>query len=342
MHVFLRSNVDRFAIRAVAAPWSEKRSIRLFGPSDLNIRDQISYPVLYPPAEHDFGRDMEKDRAPRPTTSRTPSEADSIEKYLGQLDSQTSTRSLYSLPGLKQGPIRSSTPARSSYSVFPHRNSIDLKEIEHSTSSPNVQKVGDMPLPPAPLFAQSHKRAVSTQSTGSATVQIGLSLSYMGHALDPIEQSSPTEVHVDRKDVASLSPLLASSPTSATRTLSQAQVQVPKTVFVAPQQIYMPPQQTIKPKQIDIPPTQKRPATTILMIQTDKPQPPNVPAPTTQINVPHPTKSPRTPTQKPVPEWRPPIWKPKTPTVTTTTALRTNPSLPTNAVPLVSQSSASS
>lgn len=336
MHVFLRSNADRFAIRAVEAPWSEKRSIRLFGPSDLNIRDHISYPVLCPPAEHDFGRDIEKEHAPGPAMSRTSSEADSIEKYLGPLDSKTSTRSINSLPELKEGLMRPSIPARSGYSVFPHRNSNGLRKAEHSTSSAGVQKVGVMPLPPAPLFAQGHNRAISAQSTGSATVQIGLRLSYVGHAPDLREQSPSSKLQTDLKDVLPLSPPLTPSPPSMARTLSQAQVQVPQKVFVTPQQIYMPSQQKMKPRQINIPPAPKRPVIAIPPIQTDKPQPPNVPAPMSHTNMRHPTKSPRTPAQKPVSEWRPPVWKPKTPTVTSTTALRTNPSFPTNSAPLSS------
>ena len=320
MHVFLRSNADRSAIRAVEAPWSGNRSIRLFGPSDLNIRDHISYPVLCAHPEHDFGRDMEKDHAPTPAISRTPSEADSIEKYLGQLDSKSSTRSQFSSPAIKESHKRSSTPARPSYSIFPHRDSFGLRNSDSTTSVPSVQKIGDLPLPPAPLFTQGHSRAVSAQSTGSATVQIGLRLSYMGHALDPIEQSPPSNLQPDFRTIAPVSPLSTSVPLPVAQRPSLGQVSLPSKVFIAPQQIYLPPQKMMKPRQIDIPPALKRSDITILPVQLDEPQISSVPAPVNDTNVSLPTKSPRTPASKVVPEWRPPVWKPKTPTATTSSA----------------------
>ncbi|MCJ1472939.1 hypothetical protein MMC13_001588 [Lambiella insularis] len=51
LHLFLRTNSYRIAIRSAKVPWSEKRALRLFGPNDLNLGKVISSPLLLDPRD---------------------------------------------------------------------------------------------------------------------------------------------------------------------------------------------------------------------------------------------------------------------------------------------------
>ena len=347
MHLFLRSNADRLAIRAFAELNSEKRRIRLFGPNELNIRDHISYPVLCQAVDHDFERDVEKDKAPTPATSRTPSEAESIKKYVSQLDVSTSSPPppSYTRSTVVESPARQVTHITPSYSIFPNRRSSAVKLPDIAIDTPNQQKFKDLPLPPTPLFAESNTRAVSAQSTTSATVQIGLRLSYLGHALDPLEHSPPNNLKMGFGGASPAPPHKSLAPSTMTST-EQTPIQPPPAAIMSPQRISMVRPRSMRAQQVFVRPPQNKldtavnswqdttsePSSAVSPMSTPKPRLPLIgkpPAPhtprqhavvpippteitkTTDSNTPLPAKSPITPGRKALPEWRPPVWKPR-------------------------------
>lgn len=221
MHIFLRSNADRLAIRAVETPWSDKRTIRVFGPSDLNVQEHISYPVLW----------NEKNLGPRSLTvtsekaslhSGTESDYDAYSSSgpLQHIVFPSPKAKAYhpSMPSLKVVPMPQITRNNSSYALFPTAESTTA-HMSSSTTYENDEGDWELPLPPAPLFAHKYNRITSVES--SQTVQIGLRLSYMNHALDPIEASPPSIIGlrmgletpdaVDRTDWSRPAPTRASA-----------------------------------------------------------------------------------------------------------------------------------
>ena len=201
LHIFLRANADRLAIRAVETPWSDKRTIRVFGPSDLNIRDHISYPVLWHEADRDHNPFITKSEKSSPLSAIASSDYDTwsasgpLQHVVFPSPTAKSRADLRAnrplTPPLTIEPVRRLTRNNSSYGLFPRSASGSVHALPKPTL--DLEKINDrsdLPLPPAPLFAHKHDRSVSAQS--SATVQIGLRLSYMNHALDPIEASPPS------------------------------------------------------------------------------------------------------------------------------------------------------
>ena len=210
MHIFLRSNADRLAIRGADTPWSDKRTMRVFGPSDLNIRDQISYPVLWQAGDHDNNSFIAKKLEKSSTDSTTQSDYDSYSTR-GPLQNAVfpSPKEKGPLtPPMKNSPGRqASQPSRnnSAYSIFPTTASAQQAHMSTSTTFSNINEEYEMPLPPPPLFAQKHDHTDSEASRqSSATVQIGLRLSYMNHALDPLETSPPSSLQQPLKPTNSI------------------------------------------------------------------------------------------------------------------------------------------
>lgn len=194
MHVFLRSNADRLAIRAVETPWSDKRTIRVFGPSDLNIREHISHPVLWQEADHDhnsFVAKSEKGSQQSPTGSNYDawSASGPLQHVVFPSPMTKAKANRPITPPLKISPVRQMSQNNFSYALSPTAASATAR-VSSASSIESATPELDLPLPPAPLFARKHDRSTSAQS--SATVQIGLRLSYMNHALDPIEASPPS------------------------------------------------------------------------------------------------------------------------------------------------------
>ena len=196
MHIFLRSNADRLAIRAVKTPWSDKRTIRVFGPSDLNIREHISYPVLWQEVDYDHNSFVVKSEKGS-QRSLTDSDFDAwsasgpLQHVVFPSPKNMSKPNRPLTPPLIMEPVRRPALHKSSYTLFPTVPSAASQEsfdTAYSDTSHNL----DLPLPPVPLFARKHDRSTSAES--SATVQIGLRLSYMNHALDPIEASPPSNI----------------------------------------------------------------------------------------------------------------------------------------------------
>ena len=312
MHFCFRTRADSLVFSALEPPWSEKRGIRRLGPGDLNIRDHISYPILCTPQEHDFGRDVDEVYAPTPVVSRTPSETDSIEKYLGHLDSKVSTQSLRPSPVTEQRSVRPSTLNRSGYSFFPHRDSSTFVASTPSTIPPSTEKVElNLPLPPAPLFSQKHTRVSSARSTSSATVQIGLRLSHLGQTLDPFEKGS-LSLRKGEADLSTESPAPNSGLPAIIPQPSQREMESQQKDFVIPHQTYMPLRQTMKPQQIDIRPPFKGPDVSAPTLQNKNPEASESVPQRAQSAVPMSTRSPYLHSSRNVPEWRPPVWRPKT------------------------------
>ena len=193
MHIFLRSNADRLAIRGAQTPWTDKRNMRVFGPSDLNIRDHISYPVLWQAGDHDNDSFIAK-KLEKSTTNSTVHSDDGSYSPRGPLQHAVfpSPKSDQPSPSLKMSPVRQPTRNNSVYSIFPTMASAQQAHMSTSTIFSNVNEEYEAPLPPPPLFALKHDRTDSGESRqSSATVQIGLRLSYTNHALDPLEESPP-------------------------------------------------------------------------------------------------------------------------------------------------------
>ena len=191
MHIFLRSNADRLAIRAVGTPWSDKHTIRVFGPSDLNIREHISYPVLWHEVDCDQNSFVVKSEKAS-QRSLTDSDFDAwsasgpLQHVVFPSPKTTSKPNRPLTPPLKIEPVRKSALHKPFYTLFPAVPSA-VSQVSSYTAYGDTSHNRDFPLPPSPLFARKHDRSTSAES--SATVQIGLRLSYMNHALDPIEAS---------------------------------------------------------------------------------------------------------------------------------------------------------
>ena len=204
MHIFLRSNADRLAIRGAATPWTEKRTMRVFGPSDLNMREHISYPVLWQTGEQNhnsFDGNSEKGSV---NSTKTADDNFGPQTPLQHAVFPSPDPNHPFTPPLKMSPVHRVTRNNSAYSVFPTLASSQQAHLSTSTTFSHYTDEHEIPLPPPPLFAVHHERNDSTQTRqSSATVQIGLRLSYMNHALDPLEASPPAILPLSLKPTES-------------------------------------------------------------------------------------------------------------------------------------------
>lgn len=181
LHFILRANSERLAIRPRKTPWTKKRSLRIFGPNDLNIHDFISTPLL-----------IERDNDRWPAALRD----NSLRKMSDAVPS-TPREQFATLrsPAIGQpitlGRPRSETPRKahlkSQYSIFPTQRSerapVESWITEFSTDSDGVE-------PPPPLLVTRHGRNDSTLT--SETVEIGLRLSHaIPEEMSPQRSSRP-------------------------------------------------------------------------------------------------------------------------------------------------------
>ena len=188
--MFLRSNADRSAIRAMATPWSKKRRLRIFGPSDLDMKMHISSPILFrksfnEKADEDYQLTAQSGRSPDVSPTVSPKRSNSSRTRLQYLD--FTTESPVPRINLITQPIRlvSSQPTtqnRSNYSIYP----TSASAIVRTSSSTTMSQGTELPIQPPPPLSRARERGFSEQS--SATVQIGLRLSYLHRALNPIER----------------------------------------------------------------------------------------------------------------------------------------------------------
>ncbi|KAL9097908.1 MAG: hypothetical protein Q9165_000234 [Trypethelium subeluteriae] len=180
LHLILRANAARMAIKPIQTPWQSKRSFRLFGPNDLETCMNISGPLaLINPKDEDLesaygekGFDLDADATIRPELAQLESD-DLHEALTNEINkSWPLIRSQQSVPPTPP-PKVSSHQRNGSYSLFPTAASADAGARPISTPSENEEP--SSLLPPRPFFSRRHKRESSAGS--SATVQIGLRLS---------------------------------------------------------------------------------------------------------------------------------------------------------------------
>jgi len=184
--VFLRSNADRSAIRAITTPWSQKRRLRIFGPSDLDMKMHISSPILFrksfnEKADEDYQLTAQSGRSPDVSPKRSNSSRTrlqyldfTIEPPVPRINPITQPIRLVSSQPMTQN--------RSNYSIYPTSASAMVRTSTSTTMSQGTE----LPVQPPPPLSRVRERGFSAQS--SATVQIGLRLSYLQRALDPIER----------------------------------------------------------------------------------------------------------------------------------------------------------
>ncbi len=171
----------------MVTPWSRKRRLRIFGPSDLAMNVHISDPILLQKSFRE-SQDEDHDFTARPKMSPDVSPIDrskSSRTCLQHLNfaKDSSIPQPYSIA--QPSRAVSSQPAvqnRTNYSIYPTPASAMVRTSISTTMSQGTE----LPIQPLPPFSQARERGFSGQS--SATVQIGLRLSYLHRALDPVER----------------------------------------------------------------------------------------------------------------------------------------------------------
>lgn len=217
-HLFLRANAARTAIRPSGTPWQERRGLRLFGPSDLELM-QISSPIIkqeYQPDEKVSARWMSTD-----DTSKNGASVDSDLIFPVRPQKATTKVSLWPLvepiPPPKDQPMKSPMAPKSttnprktsnqhqrqaSYSLFPGSDGLRLPATVYTPGTMSKASVsalaptftnpfaGTSPtatedraalLPPRMPWKAGHRRGSSADSM--ATVQIGIRFSTAPAAL---------------------------------------------------------------------------------------------------------------------------------------------------------------
>ncbi|KAE9988111.1 hypothetical protein EG328_000581 [Venturia inaequalis] len=224
--LFLRANAARTAIRPNNTPWLERRELRLFGPSDLELM-RISSPIMDPNYRSDekdsanwmFFNDISKNGAPV--------DSDLIIPVLPlKASTKVSPRLLKEpIPPPKDQPTKSPMASKAttgtprkisnhqrkpSYSLFPGPDDLTLPASVYTPglmskasvsalaptftnpflgTSPTTKDDQALPAPRKP-WKPSHRRGSSDEST--ATVQIGIRFSTAPSALAASRLSSPT------------------------------------------------------------------------------------------------------------------------------------------------------
>ena len=193
LHIILRANSERLAIRPRQTPWTKKRRIRLFGPNDLNVGMFISTPLLAEPntANYDWQK-ADKKLKPEPITGSTsPVTQYATEKKVNPKKEQP-------FP-LAKPPTTAQRRAqtKSSYSIFPTQASDRPPMLSWMTNRSNSsEEIVNLPLP---FFAKGHRREESSQT--SATVEIGLRLSHaIQEASSPTSLNLPVHFEIDPRD----------------------------------------------------------------------------------------------------------------------------------------------
>ena len=171
LHMLMRTNSERFAIRSRRTIWTTKRKIRIFGPNDLNIARVISTPLLSQPTESQWGSSgCEKD------TLRRSSEFSSNSTSPRPKDVGTALsvppRNIEFTPMIPQTPNMRQAQAKSTYSFFPSQH--DPRQNHRSWVSDDSAASIEIQVP-SPLFSKSHRREDSVET--SATVEIGMRFS---------------------------------------------------------------------------------------------------------------------------------------------------------------------
>ncbi|KAL9041460.1 MAG: hypothetical protein Q9180_001265 [Flavoplaca navasiana] len=183
LHICLRSNAERLAIQPLEGTRQDKKRLRLFGPSDLEMTMHILSPALLKKENNQYTdencRSITVTRTDSPPAASDTERNDSrngdlmneiVEEYSRPV--QSPSQALVS-PGIRR--------KGSNYSLFPTFRSAMLRNSVSTTFSQDDDSKS-LQLP-RPVAAVNHKRDLSEQS--SATVQIGLRLSNMSDPQRP-------------------------------------------------------------------------------------------------------------------------------------------------------------
>ncbi|KAL9003995.1 MAG: hypothetical protein Q9188_003180 [Gyalolechia gomerana] len=195
LHVFLRANADRTAIRPMESTWTQKRGLRLFGPSDLEMTMHITSPVLWEKDDerrfdddnHKLMHDLRRfSRVARYVSSPTVEPDTSFSQFKAQKEAETLQYVKSTTPPAQVLLSPLTPPNGSNYSIFPTFSSAMLRNSMSTTFSQDSEEVLQ---PPQTKLPWSRGQEFSEQS--SATVRIGCRLSNL-HGSQYYGQSSPT------------------------------------------------------------------------------------------------------------------------------------------------------
>lgn len=170
LHIFLRSNAERLMIRPIDYPPTEKKSIRVFGPNDLNMGIHISTPVVPQRTDSELGLPLSREPSPQMTAVPSTNAPVAPVTATSPMSPQTSNAA-------PQPPMVQLQPQhqrkKSTYSIFPTSASA-FRHISWSTDRSDASE--DTIQLPRPLFTSpTHRRNTSNET--SRTVEIGLRLS---------------------------------------------------------------------------------------------------------------------------------------------------------------------
>ncbi|KAL8884464.1 MAG: hypothetical protein Q9215_007497 [Flavoplaca cf. flavocitrina] len=183
LHLCLRSNADTLAIQPLEGTRQDKKRLRLFGPSDLEMTMHITSPALLKKANHQYTNENRRSLTVTRTDSPTAaSETERNDSRNGDLMNEIVEEYSRPVPSPSQAFVSPSMRRKgSNYSLFPTFRSAMLRNSVSTTfSQDDDSKVLQLPRPVA---AFNHKRDLSEQS--SATVQIGFRLSSMSEPQRP-------------------------------------------------------------------------------------------------------------------------------------------------------------
>ena len=183
LHIFLRTNAERFMIRPIDYPPTEKKGIRVFGPNELNMAMQISTPVILHRTDSELGMLRSHESSPYKTTI---SPTNAIVAPMSAVSPLSpGTRDVASQPPMVQLPPQNQRK-KSTYSIFPTSAS-EFRHVSWNTAHSDVTESSIQP--PPPLF--SHRRSLSAET--SQTVEIGLRIS---QAPDGNSPRNPSHVSI--------------------------------------------------------------------------------------------------------------------------------------------------
>ncbi|CAO1604230.1 hypothetical protein XANCAGTX0491_007794 [Xanthoria calcicola] len=175
LHMSLRSNADRMAIQPLEGTRQDKKRLRLFGPSDLEMTMHITSPALLKQPEGRYTDD--NCRLMTGTQTECPPAVSEMERNNSpNADFMNEIVAEYSRPVRSPSHVHLSPCASrigSNYSMFPTFRSAMLR-ASMSTAFSEDEDANSLLLP-QPLAPSHHKREISEQT--SATVPIGFRLS---------------------------------------------------------------------------------------------------------------------------------------------------------------------
>ena len=228
LHIFLRSNADRTAIRPVNTPWGKNRRLRLFGPTDLEMTMHITSPVL---SDSEDNRRLMADLRELQEKAKMKDQALEEEKRLSCGSPDSEEHDFPEKFGAVSPPpqvllSRAFTQNKSTYSIFPTHRSAMLRNSMSTTFSYGDEE--GLP-PPTPLFSGRHRRDLSEES--SATVQIGLRISHLRRDLDQVDKTNSLHSFRFRSNP---SPVAESQPVSPLSSHPLPSNRVPSDIVVLP------------------------------------------------------------------------------------------------------------